>query len=257
LSGERFAAEENCGKPSERHCRAGRPTQLPKTLTLSIQDYIKLIYDLTSSGEPASTTALAGRLGISPASVTGMVQKLARVRPPLVLYRKHHGVLLTAAGKRAALEVIRHHRLLETWLVQSLGYSWDRVHGEAENLEHAISEEMVQRISAALGDPKRDPHGDPIPTADLRLPPDRSIALADLTAGQEAVIKRVRSDNASVLRNLAALGLVINAHVRAIQEPGDDLERRLQVGARKQLVSIDPMITGSVYVEPIRKKRRS
>jgi DtxR family Mn-dependent transcriptional regulator len=230
---------------------------LSNALTLSVQDYLKVIYDLTASGEPASTTALAGRLGVSPASVTGMVQRMARLRPPLVRYRKHHGVLLTGAGRRGALEVIRHHRLLETWLVQSLGYSWDRVHGEAEQLEHAISKEMEQRISAALGDPERDPHGDLIPSKDLRMPPDHSIVLADLAVGQEAVVKRVRSDNAVVLRNLAALGLVIDAHIRSIQEPGHDLEPRLQVGARKQLVSIDPMITGSVYVEPIRKPRKS
>src|SRR5512141_419 len=160
-------------------------------LTDSIQDYLKAIYDLTQEGEPASTNALAARLGVEPASVTGMVQKLAAARPPLVDYRKHHGVRLTAAGRRAALEVIRHHRLLEAWLVKTLGYSWDEVHSEAEKLEHVISEEFEERIAASLGYPIRDPHGEPIPSPDLIMPADRSVALATVGGGQKAIVRRV------------------------------------------------------------------
>jgi DtxR family Mn-dependent transcriptional regulator len=222
---------------------------LPKTLTLSIQDYLKVIYDLTSSGEPASTTALAARLGVSPASVTGMVQKLARLKSPLVLYRKHHGVLLTAAGKRAALEVIRHHRLLETWLVQSLGYSWDRVHGEAEQLEHVISDEMEQRISSALGDPERDPHGDPIPSRDLCMPADHSVPLAELHAGQAAVVHRVHSQEPRLLRHLEQLGVTPGIEVKVLNPPQHDNSIHLKVGRSSVPAVLDLLTARLVYVD--------
>ena len=115
---------------------------MPEPISNSIQDYLKIIYELTRNEKSASTNALAARLGIAPASVTGMMQKLSSITPALVSYRKHQGVTLTPAGERAALEVIRHHRLIEAWLVQALGYSWDEVHEEAEKLEHVISEEF-------------------------------------------------------------------------------------------------------------------
>src|SRR5512137_1063069 len=118
-----------------------------ETLTTSIQDYLKAIYALTGDGGEASTTALAGRLGVAPASVTGMLQKLAGLTPPLIVYRKHQGARLTPEGERAALEVLRHHRLLEAYLVESLGYSWDAVHEEACRLEHVISEDFEARIA--------------------------------------------------------------------------------------------------------------
>ena len=222
---------------------------MPKTLTLSIQDYLKVIYDLTSSGEPASTTALAGRLGISPASVTGMVQKMAGLRPPLVLYRKHRGVLLTAGGKRAALEVIRHHRLLETWLVQSLGYSWDRVHSEAENLEHAISDEMEQRISAALGDPERDPHGDPIPSRDLRMPADQSVPLTELRAGQAAVVRRVHAQEPRLLRHLEKLGITPGAELKVVEATQDQKTMHLHVGRSPNPTLLDVSAANGIYID--------
>ena len=164
---------------------------MSKPLTDSVQDYLKIIYELSQDGKTANTNALATRLGIAPASVTGMVQKLSSVKPALVTYRKHQGVTLTTAGERAALEVIRHHRLIEAWLVQSLGYSWDEVHAEAEKLEHVISEEFEMRIAAALGDPERDPHGEPIPSAELVMPADKSIPLSSMQPEQEAAVRRV------------------------------------------------------------------
>ena len=118
---------------------------------------------MTSDGEEASTTALAARLGIAPPSVTEMLQKLAALQPPLVVYQKHQGARLTPEGERAALEVLRHHRLLEAYLVESLGYSWDAVHEEACKLEHVISEVLEERIASVLGNPLRDPHGYPSP----------------------------------------------------------------------------------------------
>ena len=178
------------------------------TLTISVQDYLKAIYELTAGGEPANTTALATRLGIAPASVTGMIQKLSRIKPPLVEYRKHQGVKLTTQGRKAALEVIRHHRLIEAWLVQTLGYSWDEVHAEAEQLEHAISEDFEARIASALGNPERDPHGEPIPSVNLTMPEDTLLPLSALRKGQAAIVRRVNAENPELLRHLDSLGLV-------------------------------------------------
>lgn len=178
------------------------------TETTSIQDYLKTIYDLTQGDSPASTTALAARLGIAPASVTGMVQKLSAANPPLVHYRKHQGATLTEAGEQAALRVIRRHRLLETYLVTTLGYSWDTVHKEACRLEHVISEEFEAKIAALLGNPERDPHGDPIPDAELRLPRDISTPLSALRAGQKATILMVQSTNPAFLRHINEIGLL-------------------------------------------------
>jgi DtxR family Mn-dependent transcriptional regulator len=182
--------------------------------TTSIQDYLKTIFDLTRDGETAATTALAARLGIAPASVTGMVQKLAAVEPPLVHYRKHQGTTLTTEGEQAALRVIRRHRLLETYLVTMLGYSWDNVHEEACRLEHVISEEFETKIAAALGNPQRDPHGDPIPDANLRLPADTSTPLSALRAGQRATILMVRSDDPDFLRHMDEIGLLPGVGLR-------------------------------------------
>ena len=122
---------------------------MSEVITQSIQDYLKHIYELNEHGGTASTNDLAARLNIAPASVTGMLQKLANSKPPLVIYKKHQGVTLTINGEKAALEVIRHHRLLETFLVNTLGYSWDEVHREADKLEHVISEDFEARMAKA------------------------------------------------------------------------------------------------------------
>lgn len=221
---------------------------MTEQLTDSIQDYLKAIYDLTQDGAPASTSALAGRLGIEPASVTGMVQKLAAARPALVEYRKHHGVRLTAAGRRAALEVIRHHRLLEAWLVKTLGYSWDRVHVEAERLEHVISEEFEERIAAALGYPIRDPHGELIPSSDLVMPSDGSVPLASLEAGQSAIVRRVDAQDTDLLRHLEELKLIPGARLRVLQiSPFDHLMHLKAAGS--QTTILGPAITDRVFVE--------
>lgn len=182
-----------------------------KSLTQSTQDYLKHIFELSEDGSPASTNDLAARLGVAPASVTGMVQKLAASEPPLVDYRKHQGVTLTKEGKRAALEIIRHHRLLETWLVKTLGYSWDEVHEEACRLEHVISEDFEARIADALGHPTRDPHGEPIPGNDLQMPTDNSTPLSSLRPPQQATISRVEASDPALLRHLEELGLIPGA----------------------------------------------
>src|SRR5512134_1895442 len=186
---------------------------MAQTLTISIQDYLKHIYELTESGESASTNALAAKLNVKPGSVTGMVQKLASAKPALVEYQKHQGVTLTKEGRKAALEVIRHHRLLEAWLVQTLGYSWDEVHEEADRLEHVISEDFEQRIAAAMGHPTRDPHGEPIPTEDLKMPSDDSTPLSSLRPNQTATIKRVIASDKDLLRYREGLDLAQGTHI--------------------------------------------
>jgi DtxR family Mn-dependent transcriptional regulator len=217
------------------------------TLTVSIQDYLKSIYELTESGESASTNALAKKLHISPPSVTGMVQKLASSKPALVEYQKHQGVTLTKEGKRAALEVIRHHRLLEAWLVQTLGYSWDEVHEEAERLEHVISEDFERRIAAAMGHPVRDPHGELIPTADLKMPLDVSMPLSALRSNQSAVIQRVQASDTKLLRYLEELGLVPGVQIDVKEYSPFDHNLTLKVGRKSFVLGLS--ITSKIFVE--------
>jgi len=213
----------------------------------SIQDYLKRIYELTECGEAASTNDLARELNIKPASVTGMIQKLAAETPALVEYQKHQGVTLTPTGKRAALEVIRHHRLLETWLVQTLGYTWDEVHEEAERLEHVISEDFERRIAAALGHPTRDPHGELIPTEDLNMPVDDSTPLSSLRPSQSAMILRVVSQEPKLLRHLESLGLTPGVQVEVTEYSTFDNNLTVKVGNRSNVLGLN--ITTKIFVE--------
>lgn len=175
----------------------------------AMEDYVKSIYLFQQEQAQVTTSLLAEHFGFAPASVTNMLQKLAKV--DLVTYTPYHGVRLTAQGERMALEVLRHHRLLELFLVEHLGYSWDEVHAEAEVLEHAISERLEARIAAHLGDPQWDPHGDPIPTVDGTLPAMPDLRLADLTPGMQAQVVRVCDQHADRLRYVAKLGLIPGA----------------------------------------------
>jgi len=220
---------------------------MEQTLTISIQDYLKHIYELTENGEAASTNSLADKLNIRPASVTGMIQKLASAKPALVEYQKHQGVTLTKDGRKAALEVIRHHRLLEAWLVQTLGYAWDEVHEEADRLEHVISEDFERRIAAAMGDPVRDPHGELIPTADLKMPSDESTPLASLRPGQMATITRVQASDKELLRHLEGLGLVPGAQVEIVDYSPYDHNLTIRVGRKTSICGLN--ITGKIFVE--------
>jgi DtxR family Mn-dependent transcriptional regulator len=213
----------------------------------SIQDYLKRIYELTENGKSASTNDLARELNIKPASVTGMIQKLAAEKTPLLDYQKHQGVTLTPAGKKAALEVIRHHRLLETWLVQTLGYSWDEVHEEAERLEHVISEDFEQRIAAALGHPTRDPHGELIPTADLKMPLDDSTPLSALRPNQTATIQRVAAQDPDLLRHLESLGLTPGIQIEITEYSAFDNNLTVRIGGKTIVLGLN--ITTKIFVE--------
>ena len=222
---------------------------MTEPLTQTIQDYLKTIYDLSESEGSASTTALAARLGIAPASVTGMIQRPAGINPPLLDYRKHQGVTLTPAGKRAALEVIRHHRLIETYLVETLGYAWDEVHAEADRLEHVISEDFEAKIAAALGNPTRDPHGELIPTVNLTMPADAAISLSALRPPQKAVLVRVRADDPALLRHLERLGLVPGVEIESVAYSPFDQNLSLRVGKSGTVIVIGAAISNRIFIE--------
>jgi DtxR family Mn-dependent transcriptional regulator len=181
--------------------------------TSAIEDYAKAIYALELRGsEPVTTNALAERLGVTPASASGMVKRLGELG--LAEHQPYHGVSLTEDGRRVALEVMRHHRLLELYLVKSLGVPWDRVHEEAEVLEHVLSEDLEELIAAKLGDPTVDPHGDPIPTRELTIEEGVTESLQVLEPGARGTFARVSDSDPEMLRWLADRGIA----------PGDELE---------------------------------
>jgi DtxR family Mn-dependent transcriptional regulator len=175
-------------------------------LSEAVQDYLREIYKLQAEDGRVANSAIAARLGVSAPSVSAMLKKLAALG--LLEHEPYRGVRLTDAGERAAIEVIRHHRLLEQYLAETLGLPIDQVHGEADRLEHALSEELEARIDASLGFPTHDPHGDPIPDANLKLEDAELRALAELDPGEQATIRRVPDGDEPLLRYLASLALV-------------------------------------------------
>jgi len=175
-------------------------------LTSAVEDYLKAIYALGAEGERATTSALAERMHVSAPSATAMMKRLAELG--LVERAPYRGVVLTERGRLCALEVLRHHRLIELYLADSLGMSLDEVHAEADRLEHVLSEELEARIDAALGYPTHDPHGDPIPDSALRIAPGASRSVADLGPGDKAVVVRVPDGDPELLRYLAEISLV-------------------------------------------------
>jgi DtxR family transcriptional regulator, Mn-dependent transcriptional regulator len=185
--------------------------------TEAVQDYVKQIHALQAqSDKPATTNEIAEKMGVSAAAATAMVKKLAEMG--LVEHRRYHGAVLTEAGERVAVEVVRHHRLLELYLTHALGLPWDSVHIEAERLEHVLSEELEAALDRALGFPDTDPHGDPIPGPDLTLPAETHQSLVELEPWQAATVRRVPDGDPALLRYLASLGLVPAAQVRMVEK---------------------------------------
>ncbi|MBA3602011.1 MAG: metal-dependent transcriptional regulator [Acidobacteria bacterium] len=216
-----------------------------QNITPVIEDYLKAIYSLRRSGESVRTVALATHLNVKPPTVTAMLKTLADLQ--LIRYEPYRGVELTETGEQIALEIVRHHRLIELYLVEALGFSWDEVHEEAEVLEHFISEKLEARIAAYLNNPTHDPHGDPIPTLDGTLPESSAQSLADLPEKARARIVRVSDQNGERLRYIAKLGLVPGAQIQVIESAPFDGPVSVQVG--KAVHAIDRRLARMILVD--------
>jgi DtxR family transcriptional regulator, Mn-dependent transcriptional regulator len=209
---------------------------VPKNeLSEAIQDYLKEIYKLQAGGHRATTSAIARQLGVAPSSASSMLKKLAALG--LAEHAPYRGVELTEAGRKIALEVVRHHRLLEQYLAETLGVSIDAVHAEADRLEHVLSEELEARIDRALGYPTHDPHGDPIPDAELNVDRSKLRSLAALAPGEEAIVRRVPDGDAALLRYLAELALMPGRAVRMGEPEPFGGPLRVTVGNSEHAIS--------------------
>jgi DtxR family Mn-dependent transcriptional regulator len=213
-------------------------------ISVADQDYIKVIYKLQQSSGDVTTSALAKELGITAASVSGMLKKLSNAK--LVTHRHYRGVRLTTRGERSAKIVMRRHRLIELFLVKVLGMSWDMVHQEAEVLEHAVSDEVIVRMDEMLGFPQRDPHGSPIPSSTGELAPQTTVRLDQIESGSQGVVSEITDDDAGLLRHLSKLGLVPGTRIRVNQVLAIDGTRVLQRG--KKEISVSPKVASAIRV---------
>lgn len=215
------------------------------TLSAAVEDYLKAIFVLEErSGGPVATTSVAARLEVSAPSVTAMVKKLADLN--LVRHDPYRGVTLTEAGHSAALEVVRHHRLLELFLVEEFGMSWDAVDAEADRLEHVLSDDVEERIAARLGEPTHDPHGDPIPTRAGRLAYLATAALGELAVGESGMVARVSDASPGPLRELTRLGIGLQTQVEVVARLRGG---RLRVRAGDSVATVSAAVAGAVRVE--------
>jgi DtxR family Mn-dependent transcriptional regulator len=219
-----------------------------RTLSRSVEDYLKAIYGLGESGDPASTSAIADALEIQPASVTGMIKRLAEAG--LLEHVPYRGVRLTKHGVKEALRVVRRHRILETYLCERLGYTWDDVHGEAERLEHAASDELIEKMAAALEFPRHDPHGAPIPTVAGDIESTGLSTLADALPGARLRIRAVRDEDSAHLRSMAAEGLVPGARVLVAKAQRVDGAIEFRLGSGKEPRSVEGSLARQIYVVP-------
>lgn len=227
------------------------PASAPAPLSGPVEDYLKAIYDLERETQPAATNDIAERLAISPASVSGMMRRLAE--QGLITHEPYRGVRLTADGRRAALRTLRRHRILECYLTEVLGYPWDRVHEEAEQLEHAASEELIERMAKALGDPLRDPHGAPIPSRDGVVEETTRRTLTDAAVGERVRVRQVMDEDAERLRYLAELGIRPGAVIRLLDRAPFDGPITLWVGDGTGGVTraVGPALATQVFVESL------
>jgi len=222
---------------------------MDRRLSDTVQDYLKVIYDLSADNQRVGTGQIAEILNVSPASVTDMFQRLAGEDPPLLDYVKHQGVSLTDAGQKAALETIRHHRLLELFLHQVLGYSWDEVHSEADRLEHVISEEFEERVAVVLGDPQWGLHGKPIPSRNLVMRDLDTSYLRDLRPGQSGLVHSVNDDDPGLLRYLESRGLVPGASFEVIDFSPYDDNLHIRIKGENDVVVLGTSVTVQIRVE--------
>jgi DtxR family Mn-dependent transcriptional regulator len=226
--------------------RGGRRPAVRETpLTRQAEDYLKVIYEKQREGQPAATTDIAGQLGIAAASVSGMLPRLAKLG--LVKVERYRGARLTASGRAAALQLIRRHRVIESFLVAKLGYAWDDVHEEAERLEHAVSAELIDRMADALGNPVADPHGAPIPTSAGRVDERKLSSIADLTVGVRARVVRMSGRDPEFLRYMEKRGIIPGAMVRVVAREPFDGPVTLTVGRTRQAIGV--AAAGKVFVD--------
>ncbi len=226
----------------------------------AVEDYLKTIYHLSRNTEAAGTTSIAERLNVAAGSVTGMLKRLAE--RGLVEHVPYYGARLTAEGEGEAVRLIRRHRVLELFLVQLLGYTWDRVHEEAERLEHAVTDELIDRLAAVLGEPELDPHGAPIPGAGEHFVDRTFPSLSELAVGRPCVLRRVPDEDGEALRYFAALGLVPGAHVMVLERAPFNGPVRLRVENEERVIGAE--LSKTLQVEParddtaqVRKRSRS
>ncbi|RMD92146.1 MAG: metal-dependent transcriptional regulator [Calditrichaeota bacterium] len=222
-------------------------------ISQAIEDYLKIIYKLAASGKKVSTSAIAKKMGVAQASVTGMLKKLADMK--LLEYSPYRGVSLTEAGTKIALETIRHHRLLELYLKEAMGYSWDRVHDEAEHLEHHISEEFEEKMDEFLGRPTVDPHGAPIPTKDGKIRSDKFKVLSNVKPGSHAIIRRVSDDDPEKLRYLGELNLYPNTEIEVVRREPFNGPTQIKLGDKLHYLSRE--LCDAIYVDEINPEEDS
>ena len=218
-----------------------------ESLTGPVEDYLKAIYEIGRGSVSVATNDIAQRLNLTPASVSGMVRRLAD--QGLVAYERYKGVTLTESGRRAALRTLRRHRVIEAYLSGALNYPWDRVHAEAERLEHAASDELVDRMAAAIGEPRVDPHGAPIPSREGLMDETEYFSLAELGAGYGARVVRVSDDDPEMLRYLGELAIVPGAELVVISKAPYDGPIALRISG--ELLSIGPALAAQVLVAPL------
>jgi DtxR family Mn-dependent transcriptional regulator len=218
-----------------------------ESLTAPAEDYLKAIYAIGRGSGAAATNEIAQRLAIAPASVSGMVRRLAD--QGLLAYERYHGVRLTESGRRAALRTLRRHRVIESYLSEALGYPWDRVHDEAERLEHAASDELVDRMAATIGEPEVDPHGAPIPTRDGSVDETEYTSLAQLPIGTSGVVVRVSDEDPAMLRYLAELSILPGKKLTVKARAPYDGPITLTLG--RQELSIGPALAANVLIAPL------
>lgn len=237
-----------------RNAKAQRTAKAEKRepLTEPVEDYLKAIYIIGKGTGPAATNEIAQRLALAPASVSGMVRRLAE--QGLLAYERYHGVRLTETGRRAALRTLRRHRVIEAYLSLALGYPWDRVHEEAERLEHAASDELVDRMAVTIGEPIVDPHGAPIPTRDGAVDETEYTSLAELPVGAAGVVARVTDEDPEMLRYLGELSIRPGTRVSVKTRAPFDGPITLTVG--KQELSIGPALAAHVLIAPARDRGR-
>lgn len=205
-------------------------------VTHAMEDYLKAAYRLAQEGGTVTTQRLAEELNFSGPSVTNMVKRLDELK--LLVHNRYHGVTLTPAGEQVALEVIRHHRLLELYLSEALGYDWDEVHAEAERLEHHVSEKFEQRMEQALGYPQFDPHGDPIPTRQGEVADLSDLTLAESGVGAIGTVSRVSDRDPNLLRHLTSLGIKPGVEVEVVEHLPFDGPLRVKVAGVEQVISM-------------------